>query len=213
MKLYDGLGPNPLAARIALAEKGVAHEREFVDMMVSANRTPDFYARNPSGTLPVLETSDRRCIAEITAIAEWLDETQPGPKLIGNDPGERAETRMWARRIDFEICVPLAVAFQAGRARKFFEPRKALPNAEAAEEYMAIGVDKLSWLEGLMVGRAFICGDRFSWADVPLWSFLSFFGMRGKQEEQYPHGGWLDGWRERLAARPAVKAAMSVPAA
>lgn len=208
MKLYDGLGPNPLAVRIAFAEKGIAAEVVPVDMTNNENRTPDFYAKVPTGTLPALETEGGQIISEIAAIAEWLEETQPEPPLIGRSPAERAETRMWARRLDFEICMPLGIAFQAGRARKFFAERKMLPNEQAAEDYMAIGVARLRWLEGLMGAREYVCGDRFSWADVPLFSFLNFFGARGKQEERYPHGGWLDGWRERVAGRPAVAATL-----
>lgn len=208
VKLYDGLGPNPLAVRIALAEKGLSPEIVPVDMTRNENRTPDFYARVPTGTLPALETGDGQIVSEIAAIAEWLEDTQPEPPLIGRSPAERAEVRMWARRLDLEICMPLGIAFQAGRARKFFAERKMLPNEQAAEEYLAIGAARLRWLEGLMDGRAFVCGNRFSWADVPLFSFLSFFGVRGRQEEHYPHGGWLDGWRARVASRPAVAAAL-----
>ena len=43
-------------------------------------------------------------LAEITAICEYLDEAGPaGSTLIGKTPEERAETRMWARRIDLHI--------------------------------------------------------------------------------------------------------------
>lgn len=207
MKLYDGLGPNPLAIRIALAEKGMAAEVVAVDMTKNENRSPEFYAKVPTGTLPALETQDGLVISEISAIAEWLDEAQPAPPLIGATPAERAETRMWARRLDLEIGMHLGIGFQAGRARKFFENRKALVSEQAAEDHLTIAADRLRWLEGLMSGRPYICGDRFSWADIPLFSYLEFFGARGKQEDRYPHGGWLDDWRTRTRARPAVQAA------
>lgn len=208
MKLYDGIGPNPFAARIALAEKGLAYERVAVDIVKNESRTPEYLARvNPTGTIPALETDDGMVIAEVTAIAEYLDEVQPQSPLIGATVEERAATRMWARRLDLELCMPLGIAFQAGRARKFFEGRKDLPGEQAAADFLAIGLKRLGWLEGLLAGRPYVCGDRFSWADVPLFAYLEFFGARGRQEDSYPKGGWLEEWRARVRARPGVLAA------
>jgi glutathione S-transferase len=211
MRFYDGLGPNPLAVRLALAEKGLTPDTAFVDMVAKENRTPEFYAKVPTGTLPALEFDDGFVLSEITAIAEWLDEAHPEPALIGSNARERAETRMWARRLDLEICMPLGIGFQAGRARAFFLERKTLPCEQAAEDFLKIGCERLAWLEGTMAGHDWVCGERFSWADLPLFCFLEFFGRRGKQEDLYPHGGWLDGWRDRVRTRPAIAAALAAP--
>ena len=208
MKFYDGIGPNPHAARIALAEKGIGYERVEVDITKNESRAPEYIARvNPSGTIPALETDQGQCIAEITAIAEYLEDVQPEPAFIGRNAAERAETRMWARRLDLELGSPLGIAFQAGRARKFFEGKKDLPSEQAAADFLEIGMKRLHWLEGVMAGRDYVCGERFSWADVPLFAYLEFFGVKARQEEYYPKGGWLDQWRARMRARPAIIAA------
>lgn len=200
MKLYDGLGPNPHAVRLALAEKGLAYERVPVDMMANENRSGDYLARvNPAGTIPALETDDGQCISEIGAIAEYLDEIAPERPLIGATVADRAQTRMWARRLDLDICMPLGIAFQAGRARKFFEGRKRLPRAEAADDFLAIALDRLAWLAGQMGANQWICGDRFSWADIPLFTYMEFFEARGGQT--YPRTGWIEDWRQRMRAR------------
>ncbi len=200
MKLYDGLGPNPHAVRLALAETGHAHERIEVDIVKNENRTGDYVARiNPAGTIPALETDEGQIICEIGAIAEYLDEITPGRPLIGATVTERALTRMWARRLDLEICVPLGIAFQAGRARRFFEGRKPLPRAEAAEDFLAIGLARLEWLAGQMGNNQWICGDRFSWADIPLFAYMEFFEAKGGQD--YRRIGWIEGWRARMRAR------------
>ncbi len=200
MKLYDGLGPNPHAARLALAEKGLPYERVEIDIVQNESRTGDYVARiNPAGTIPALETDDGQVICEIGAIAEYLDEIAPERPLIGATVAERAQTRMWARRLDLEIGVPLGIAFQAGRARKFFEGRKLLPRAEAAGDFLAIALDRLAWLERQMGDNQWICGDRFSWADIPLFAYMEFFEARGKQD--YPRVGWIEDWRQRVRAR------------
>jgi hypothetical protein len=55
MKLYDSIGPNPRVVRMFLAEKGVEVRTVQVDIGKAENRQPDFVAKNPMGTLPVLE--------------------------------------------------------------------------------------------------------------------------------------------------------------
>ena len=158
----------------------------------------------------MLETDAGVMVSEISAIAEYLEEIAPAPPIIGSSPEERAQTRMWARRLDLEICMALGTAFQAGRARRFFADRKLLPCEQAAEDYLAIGAARLGWLEERMGANRWVCGERFSWADVPLFAFLEFFGTRGRQEEHYPHDGWLDGWRARMRERPSVAAALAL---
>jgi len=59
MKMYDfTLAPSPRRVRIFLAEKGIDVELVQVDIMRNANRTPEFYKKNPLGSLPILELDD-----------------------------------------------------------------------------------------------------------------------------------------------------------
>lgn len=200
MKLYTGRGPNPRAARMAFAEKGIAYEAIEVDIVKNESRTPDFLARiNPVGTIPALETDDGQIICETTAIAEYLDEVSPARPLIGATIAERAETRMWARRIDLEVYTPMGLAFQGGAMRAFFEGKKMLAPLDSVPVFLEMGAQRLGWLEEKMAGRDWICGQRFSWADVPLFCALEFFSKYGSQIA--PTGGWLDGWRTRMRGR------------
>ena len=45
---------------------------------------------------------------------------------------------------------------------------------EASDGLKAIAQDKIAWLDGLMDGRQFLCGDRISLADIMLYCFLAF---------------------------------------
>ncbi|MDZ7685854.1 MAG: glutathione S-transferase family protein [Gammaproteobacteria bacterium] len=76
--------------------------------MKGENREAEHLRRNPSGQPPALELDDGSCLAEIIPICEYLDEKNGASKLIGTTPEERAETRMWCRRIDLQILEPLA---------------------------------------------------------------------------------------------------------
>ena len=205
MKLYTSMGPNPHMVRMFAAEKGLTLETVEVDLMGGENRRPPYAETvNPAGQTPALVLDDGTVIAEITVICEYLEERHPTPALIGATPEERAETRMWTRRIDLSICEPLANGFRAAEGRRIFENRMKLVGAEGAAELKAIARDRLLWLDGQMQGRDFICGDRFSLADVLLFAFLAFGAQVGQPIPD--EATWVKAWFARVQARPSAAA-------
>jgi glutathione S-transferase len=205
MKHYTSMGPNPHMVRMFAAEKGLALETVEVDLMGGENRrAPYAETVNPAGQTPALVLDDGTVIAEITVICEYLEERHPTPALIGATPEERAETRMWTRRIDLSICEPLANGFRAAEGRRIFENRMKLVGAEGAAELKAIARDRLLWLDGQMQGREFICGDRFSLADVLLFAFLAFGAQVGQPIPD--EATWVKAWFARVQARPSAAA-------
>ena len=203
MKFYDSLGPNPRAVRMFMAEKGIQVPHEPVDLMAGENRKEAHLARNPAGQLPTLELDNGLFLSEITAICEYLEEKHPQPPLIGTTPEERAETRMWVRRIDLQIIEPLANGFRYAEGLPLFKDRiHVIP--QAADDLKAIAREQLQWLDGLTQGRQFIVGDRFTLADITLYSFLDFAGSVGQALD--PAAKQLSGWLERVGARPSAAA-------
>jgi glutathione S-transferase len=204
MKLFDSVGPNPRVVRIAMAEQGVSPEVVTVDIIKGENRQPAYLALVPSGGTPALQLDDGTVLSEITAIVEYLDE-QPGvTRMVGNTPEERAETRMWARRIDLYILEPMANAFRASEGRPMFASRMTLVSPEAAVELKAIAQEKLLWLDTQLQGRSFVCGDRYSMADILLLAFVEFGASVG--QPMPAAATWLPEWHKRAAARPSAAA-------
>ncbi len=79
MKMFDfSLAPSSRRVRIFLAEKEIELELVQVDIMRNANRTPEFYRKNPLGSLPILELNDGSCLSESVAICRYFEEIQPG---------------------------------------------------------------------------------------------------------------------------------------
>lgn len=205
MKLYTSMGPNPHMVRMFAAEKGLTLETVEVDLMGGENRRPPYTdAVNPAGQTPALVLDDGTVIAEITVICEYLEEKHPGPSLIGATAEERAETRMWTRRIDLNICEPMTNAFRAAEGRRIFENRMKLVGAEGAAELKAIARDRLLWLDGQLQGRPLVCGDRFSLADVLLFAFLAFGAQVGQPIPD--EATWVKTWFARVQARPSAAA-------
>lgn len=205
MKLHNSVGPNPHMVRMFAAEKGLSLPMVDVDLMGGENRRPPYSEKvNVAGQTPALELADGTMITEITVICEYLEEKHPSPALIGSTPEERAETRMWTRRIDLNICEPLTNGFRAAEGRRLFESRMKLVGAEGAAELKAIARDRLLWLDGQLQGRQFVCGDRFSLADVLLFTFLAFGASVGQPIPD--EAAWVKDWFARVGARPSAKA-------
>lgn len=203
MKLITSVGPNPAVVERFVREKGIEIPTETIDIMSGANRQGDYLAKNPTGGSPCLELDDGTYLSEITAICEYLEEKFPEPALIGRTPEARAETRMWARRIDLNVLEPMANGFRYAEGLPLFKDRRrCLP--EAAEGLKAIARDGLQWLDTQIDGRQWICGDRYTLADVLLQCFLDFGDQIGQPLPETCTR--LAAWRERASSRPAAAA-------
>jgi len=204
MLLYDSVGPNPRFVRMFAAERGITLPKVTVDLRGGENRQAPYLAKNPSGGLPALELDDGFVLAEITAIAEYLDETaSSGTSLVGANAVERAETRMWTRRIDLQIIEPLTAGFRYAEGLKMFQSRMhCIP--QAADDFKKIAQQKLGWLNGLMEGKEFVCGKRLTMADILLFAFLDF-GKNVGQGVDPAHAN-IAAHYERMKARPSASA-------
>jgi glutathione S-transferase len=212
MKFYDFdvFAPNPWTVWIFAREKGLRLERVVVDLLARENRREPFLSTiNPMGELPALQLDDGRVITEVTAICEYLEEMRPAPPLIGSTAFERAETRQWVRRIDQRFAEPMGEGFSMDEGRAFFEAdyqREGVrmlkpllpPGSGAALKAKAHG--NLLWLDGLMRGRMWVCGGRFSLADIFLYCFLQFGENHGQPIPAECE--WALGFFARFKARP-----------
>jgi len=204
MKFYNSIGPNPGTVRMFIAEKGLDLPRVEIDLRGGENRRAPYTSVNPAGQTPALELDDGSAITEITAICEYLDEIGPGPSLIGATPEARANTRMWVRRIDLNICEPMTNGFRFAEGLGLFKDRvHTIP--QAADDLKAVAREHLAWLDGLVAGRSFIAGDQITLADVLLYAFLTFGARVGQPLD--PANRNLSAWYERINARPSAGAA------
>ncbi len=203
MKLYDSIGPNPRIVRMFMAEKGIEMPKQTVDLRGGENRQTEHLKRNPHGQMPTLELDDGNYLSEITAICEYLEEKNPKPPMIGATAEERAECRMWTRRVDLNICEPLANGYRFGEALKFFEKR--IPCApEASPGLKQIAANRLQWLNGQMAGKEFLCGSRFTLADILLYGWIDFGNQVGQPLDATNTN--IAAWFARVGQRPSVKA-------
>lgn len=202
MKLYDSIGPNPRVVKMFMAEKGLEIDRVQVDLRSGENRQGPYLSVNPAGQTPALVLESGAVLAEVTAICEYLEEITPHPPLIGTNAEERANTRMWTRRVDLKVCEPLANGFRFAEGLPMFEARmRCVP--EAAPGLKAVAQDGVAWMEANMAGP-WLAGGRFTLADILLFSFLDFGGVVGQPLD--PKFAKVGDWFARVKARPSAAA-------
>lgn len=203
MLLYNSIGPNPRVVRMFMAERGIEVPRQEVDLRGGENRREPYLTKVPFGQLPALELDDGTVISEITAICEYLDEIATGPSLIGANARERAETRMWTRRLDLNVVEPLGNGFRYAEGLTMFSSRiHCIP--QAADDLKKVAQIWLTRLDAMIAGRQFIVGDRMTLADIFLFCFLDFANTVGQPLN--PENRNITAWFNRMKARPSTAA-------
>ena len=204
LKIYDFKGfPNPTRIRIALAEKGLGDKVDFVTIDVPAgeHKQPGFLAKNPSGTVPVLELEDGTCIAECTAITEYIDNLEGAPTLTGNGARERAVVHMMQRRAEAGLLDAAATYFH--HATPGLGPHIELyQNAGWGEKNRERALATMHYLDDVLANQPYLAGDTFSIADITAFAGLAYADI-GKIEMP-PALKNLKAWRARVARRPSV---------
>lgn len=203
MLLHDAISPAPRCLRMFVLEKSLPIPSVAVDVMAGENRAAAYLAVNPAGQTPALTLDDGSTLAEAVAIAEYLEERHPAPALIGRTPEERAQTRQWWRRVELNVTEFIHHAFHYAEGLPRFVPR--IPVApEAADGLKRIAQDRLAWLDGLFGTGPWLCGERFTAADIWLYVWLDFGNSVNQPFDRLlPRIG---PWFERVAARPGAAA-------
>ncbi len=201
MLLYDATSPAPRCLRMFLLEKQLRLPAARVDVFAGENRLPPFLAINPAGQTPALRFDDGSTLSEAVAIAEYLEELHPLPALIGSTPEQRAQTRQWWRRVELNITEFIHNAYHYAEGAPRFESRiPLLP--EAAGGLKRVAQDRLRWLDGMFGAGPYLCGERFSAADIWLYVWLDFaLAVDQPFERTLPHIG---PWFERIDERPSA---------
>src|SRR5258708_16595438 len=94
------LSPFSRTIRVPLKEKNLDFPLKAEKIW---ERRPEFLALNPAGDVPVLIEPDGTVLADVRAIAEFLDEVYREKILIGINPLDRAEIRRLVAWFDVKM--------------------------------------------------------------------------------------------------------------
>ena len=202
MKLYDNPhAPNPRRVRMVLAEKGIAYDREELDLGAGENLKAEFCAKNPFAKVPVLELDDGLCLSETPAICRYLDEVSDEGSLFGKTPKERAIIDMWEHRMESMVLYPAMFAFQ--HITGFFKDRMT-PVEEFGKESAKNFLKALPVLEAQLENNDWIAGSQFSIADITAVCAIDFARIvKVRVGDEYPN---IQRWYAAMKERPSYAA-------
>jgi glutathione S-transferase len=204
MKIYDIEGfPNPARIRIALAEKGIIDQVEFipVDVLGGEHRQPEFLAKNPNAAVPVLELDCGTCISECTAITEYIDHTYAGISLTGTSAQERAIIHMMQRRAESNVLDAIVAYFH--HATDGLGPDiEIYQNQCWGEKQKEKALDGLGYFNRVLETMSYVAGDNFSVADITLYAGVNFTNfIKVPIPQEYTH---LQAWFDRVSKRASI---------
>jgi glutathione S-transferase len=178
--------------RWMLEELGQPYETEIIpyDQLKSER----YLAVNPMGKLPSIKHGDH-VVTECAAICAYLADVFPQANLAPSD-GEKADYYRWL----FYTAGPVEAAVSNKAAG--WEP------SEQQQRMFGYGnFDKVvAVLDELFSLRDYVCGDRFTAADVYVGSHIMF----GMQFGMLPEKPSFTRYRDRLTARDAHKRATTI---
>lgn len=192
MKLFFAPGFSSLADHIALLEAGLSFEIAEVDLESKQLADGGAYLDvNPRGQVPALMFDDDQVLTENAAILAWVADR--APHLA--PPGDLGRYRL------LEM-----LGFIASEIHKRFPIYFSLP--EDAAEPVARDIVQRFGLVAPRLKRGYLFGEAFSAADAYL-----FVMARGALELGFPLDQPFEDYVARIAARPAVRSALSREAA
>ncbi len=195
MKLYYSAGACSLAAHIALEEAGLKYEA--ISAPTKTKVLPDgsdYRQVNPLGYVPYLVLDDGQALRECAIVCQYVADQAPAKKLIPTCGSmARYQLQMWMHFIATEL-------------HKGFSPlfNPAMPD-EAKKIARDRLQDRLKFVDGELAGKTYLMGQDFTVADAYLFTVTNWAKPMAIDLSPFAN---LVAWRERVAARPGVQAAM-----
>lgn len=195
MKLYYAPGACSLSPHIVAREAGIDLELVKVDTTTKTIEDQgDFLAVNPKGYVPALQIAEGEVLTEGPAIVQYLADKSPGSGLVPPAGSiDRYRMQEMLGYINSEIHKTYSPLFN--------------PNTTPAvrEERCAYLRKRYSLLDKRLEGRDYLFGERFTAADAYLFTVTTWAAYAKVDLSEFTR---LAEFQKRVAARPAVQAAM-----
>lgn len=188
--------------RLALEEKGVEYKLDEVDILQGQAQKPDHVARHPFAKVPAF-AHDGMTIYETSAIARYVDEAFPGPKLQPADAKVRA-------RMNQIIAVVDSYAYGAVISKLVIQRLvHPLLNAPVDEKVIADAMPMVeksaAALEALADSKGpYLCGAEFTLADCFLVPVMGYFAATPESKKVLGGMPRLSRWWQTMSSRPSV---------
>ena len=201
MELYTTAGSRGLRTTWAICELGVQDQFDLVVMPFPPRAfVKGYFTVNPHGTIPALVVGDY-VMTESSAISAWLAEHYGDGSLeIARDHPDRAAYLDFLHHADATLTFPQTVYMRFA----IFETDRGL--AEAGQAYADWYAKRLQKIDRRLDDRDYLCGDRFTAADIAVGYALYLSTQFGLSHLLTPR---LTSWLESLRAREGFQRAIA----
>ena len=184
------------SVRLALAEKGVAHE--LVEVGFGPHREEPHLSRHPFAKIPAFE-HDGFQLYETQAILRYIDEGFPVAPLQSTDLHQFSRMNQIMGIVDAYAWPSIAAGVLVNRVLK---PHMGLPADEAAIS-AALPRAQLcvSEIPRLMGEQPYLTGDRVTLADLMVIPLFYYFGRLPEGEAPLADHPKIRPWMRRMAER------------
>jgi glutathione S-transferase len=198
--LHHAADTRSFRALWALEEAGLPYRLRMLPFP-PRELAPHYLADNPLGTVPLLVDGHVR-MTESAAICHYVA-TRDGPNALALDPVEAdyGAYLNWLHFGEATLTFPQAIVLRYSRLEP---PERRQP--QVAEDYGRWFGARLRAVTAAIGGRAWLCGERFTMADVSVGYALHFADIIGLSARFHPDLGAYWG---RLSARPAYARALA----
>lgn len=196
MKLYYKAGACSLSPHIVLREADLDFTLTAVDLSSKKTELEEDYLHiNPKGQVPALVLDDGTLLTEGPVIVQYIADQKPDRQLLpAAGTLARYHALEWLNYIGTELHRSLSLLF----------------NSKTPDDFKTLTREglmrKFTYVNASLEDKHFLLGSRFSVADAYLFTMLSWakilkFDLSGLQT--------LEEYKARVAARPAVDAALT----
>jgi glutathione S-transferase len=195
MKLYFAPGACSLSPHIVLLEAGMTFDIEKVALANKQTASGADYTKiNPKGYVPALQLDNGEVLTEGPAIVQFIADKVPEKKLApANGTMERYRLVEWLNFVSTELHKGFSPLFKPGTPEE---------TKQAARELLA---KRLGFVAEKLQDSQYLTGNQFTVADAYLFTVLNWAGHVKLDLSPWPV---LQAYQKRVAARPAVHAAM-----
>jgi glutathione S-transferase len=195
MKLFYSAGACSLSPNIVAHEAGIELRLQKVDTKTKTVTVEgDYLAINPKGYVPALELDNGEILTEGPTIAQYLADLKPETGLA---PPAGTMARYRLQEMLGYINSELHKTYSP-----LFKPDTLPETRVERQEYL---LKRYALIDQQLQGRQYLFGDKFTVADAYLFTVTNWARAIKLDLSKFAH---LHAFQERVAARPAVRAAM-----
>lgn len=201
LTIYGNKTFNAVKVVLTAEELGLDYDYQVIDFVSGEMKSDEFKKIHPLGKIPAMEHNGN-AIFESMNMCRYLSNISD-KRLYSDDPLQAAKIDQMVDFIGYHAGRWITVYFFQEIVRKAFF--KAEPDADALDEAAGFLTEQLSYMDGLLEGNDFLCGEDISIADCVAFAMIMAHEYTSFDISDYDN---ISRWYDQIKERPSYGAAM-----